>query len=56
MPGDLKATMRKQIKPAIEKLTPAQLKGRRNMIKKVVGKGGPFRVASGAENNPGKLY
>ena len=56
MAADVKATTQKEIKPAIEKLTPAQAKGRRKLIRKMVGKGSAFRVASGAENNPRGLY
>ena len=56
MASDLKAATRKQIKPAREKLTPDQAKGRRKLIKQVVSKGSPHRVASGAENNPRKKY
>lgn len=55
MAADVKATTQNEIQPAAEKLTPAQAKGRRRLIRKMVGKGSPYRVASGAENNPSGL-
>tara|TARA_R110000824_G_scaffold39711_7_gene119797 strand:- start:5884 stop:6051 length:168 start_codon:yes stop_codon:yes gene_type:complete len=55
MASDLKIATRVERKPAVEKLTPAQAKGRRKLIKKIMSFR-PMQVASGALNNPLKKF